>query len=146
MQNKYLLGVCEIFHPNIHGFTNNSYPYIQTHFMVISIIHKYDFFHMSINSYQDHIQKYYNMNLNKLLNHPFIRNYYNIISNINNIKLNIIEIIEMSGYEYSAIIKTFWLKILQRKWKNIYKNKILKLKKMKNIKYILNREITTKNY
>ena len=145
MQNKYLLGICEIFHPNIHGFTNNSYPYIQNHYMIISIIQKYDFFNMSINRYQNHIYKYYNINKNKLLCHPFIRNYNNIISNKNNIKFNIIEIIEMPGYEYAAIIKTFWLKILQKKWKNIYKNKMLKLKKMRNINYIRNREISTKN-
>lgn len=149
MQNKYILGICEIFHPNIHGFTNNSYQYIQTHFIILSIIHKSDFYTMCIrdciHNYINSVYRYYNINNHKLIHHPNIRNYNNIISNKNNIKLNIILIIKLRTNENIAIIKTFWLKILQRKIKKNYKNRLLKLEKMKNIKYIMKREITKIN-
>jgi len=144
MRNKYKLGVCEFFHNNIHGFTNNSYKYIHGHYMILSIIHKYDFYNLCMDNYQNHMYNYYNYNNNKLLYHPIIRNYNNIISNKNNIKVNIIQIINLSTNENIAIIKTFWLKILQRKFKKNYKNRLIKLEKMKNIRYLMQREILGK--
>lgn len=148
MRNKYNLGVCEIFHTNIHGFTNNSYKYIHGHYMILSIIHKSDFYTMCIrdciHDYINSVYRYYNINNHKLIHHPNIRNYNNIISNKNNIKLNIIQIINLSTNENIAIIKTFWLKILQRKFKKKYKNRLIKLEKMKNIRYLIQREILGK--
>ena len=34
--NKYKLILCELHHPFIHGKTDDSDPYIETHFIVIS--------------------------------------------------------------------------------------------------------------
>ena len=142
MQNKYKLGFCEIFHPSIHGITNNSSPYILTHYIIISTICKSDFFNNRyINQCINGIYRSYTPILNA---HPIIRNYNNIISDKNNIKIEIIQIIKMPGNEYTAIIKTIWLKILQRKWKKYYKNLILKLVKSKNIYNLRKREITGK--
>lgn len=146
MQNKYKLGICEIFHPNIHGFTNNSYKYIDTHYMVLSILNVNDLYTLCIRNcihdYINYIYRYYNTNNHKLIHHPNIRNYNNIISNKNNIKIDIIQIINLPTNEAIVIIKTIWLKILQRKIKKFYKDRSIKLKKMKNIKYLMKREIT----
>jgi len=146
MQNKYKLGICEIFHPNIHGFTNNSYKYIDTHYMVLSILNVNDLYTLCIRNcihdYINYIYRYYNINNHKLIHHPNIRNYNNIISNKNNIKIDIIQIINLPTNEAIVIIKTIWLKILQRKIKKFYKDRSIKLKKMKNIKYLMKREIT----
>ena len=80
MQNKYNLGVCEIYDENIHGFTENSYPYIHTHFILI--------FNIDINN----IYRSYS---HILARYSIIKNYHKIISNINNLKINIIETIEL---------------------------------------------------
>ena len=73
----------------------------------------------------DTIQYYQNMYtnnelfINKIKNtpHPTIRNYFNIISNINYIKPEIGECIELPNGEIVAILKTCWLKIFQKKWR-----------------------------
>ena len=56
-------------------------------------------------------------------------------------KIEIIKLHINSYGVYNAIVKTFWLKIIQRKWKNILKERnTIKLKCM-NLHFIINREI-----
>lgn len=55
-------------------------------------------------------------------------------------KINILKISINERGEYVAITKTFWLKIIQRKWKKIYKERCDILKKMKSLVYLRNRE------
>jgi hypothetical protein len=52
--------------------------------------------------------------------HKTIRNYHNIISRPDYIKPEIGECIELFTGEQIVIIKTFWLKIIQRKWKKVF--------------------------
>lgn len=58
-------------------------------------------------------------------------------------KINILKISINERGEYVAITKTFWLKIIQRKWKKIYKERCDTLKKMKSLVYLRNREINS---
>ena len=69
-------------------------------------------------------------NIDSFVNHPTIRNYANIISNPNYIKPEIGEYIILPTQEAIAILKTFWLRIIQRKWKKVFKhrNEIIKLR------------------
>lgn len=57
-------------------------------------------------------------------------------SNIHIIKLDI-----GTDDVFNAILKTFWLKIIQRKWKKIYKQKQDVIRKRKSLSSIRNREI-----
>ena len=52
--------------------------------------------------------------------HKLIRNYHNIIRCANYIKPEIAECINLPTGEHIAIIKTMWIKLIQRKWKNVY--------------------------
>lgn len=52
--------------------------------------------------------------------HKTIRNYHNIISRRNYIRPEIAECFELPTLEHIAIIKTIWLKIIQRKWKVVF--------------------------
>jgi len=52
--------------------------------------------------------------------HKLIRNYHNIISQPNYIKPEIAECITLPTGEHIAIIKTMWIKIIQRKWKKVF--------------------------
>lgn len=73
--------------------------------------------------------------------HPTIRNYFNIISSENYITPQIGYKVYLSGNECVAILKTFWLRIVQRCWKRVYKarkemmkqNNILKLLRLREI-------------
>lgn len=142
MQNRYNLGICEIYHKNIHGYREKSNLYIHNHFILVFYIDVNDLYNDQI--VRNNINNMYRSYSYILTSHPTIRNYHKIISDINNLKINIIETIELPSKEIICIIKTIWLKLLQRKWKNIYKKRIMKLKKMKNFSIIVKREIIGK--
>jgi hypothetical protein len=69
--------------------------------------------------------------------HPIIRNYLEIVSNSNYIQPHIAEVIKFNKandgnvFYYSlAIIKTIWLKLVQKNWKRIFneRRKIIKIR------------------
>ena len=58
--------------------------------------------------------------------HPLLRNYFNIVKSFYYIQPHIVECVYLPepGGECVAILKTFWLKIIQRTWKRIYKQRM----------------------
>lgn len=64
--------------------------------------------------------------------HPTIRNYYNIIRSPRMYELQIGECILLPTQENVFIIKTIWLRIIQRRWKKVYKEKINYYKNLLN--------------
>ena len=58
--------------------------------------------------------------------HSIIRNYHNIVKSFCYIQPHIVECIYLPGpwSECIAILKTFWLKIIQRTWKRVYKERM----------------------
>ena len=69
-----------------------------------------------------------------LINHPLVRNYRKIVKQC--LRFEIALCITLSGGECIAIIKTFWIKIIIRKFKNAFKRKMWKiyLLRLKGIK------------
>ena len=61
--------------------------------------------------------------------HPLLRNYHKIIKSFYYIQPHIVECVYLPapGGECVAILKTFWLKIIQRTWKRIYKQRMAML-------------------
>jgi len=58
--------------------------------------------------------------------HSIIRNYHNIVKSLYYIQPHIVECVYLPGpgSECVAILKTFWLKIIQRTWKRVYKQRM----------------------
>ena len=50
-----------------------------------------------------------------------MRNYHNIIKHPSYLNLQIGQIYYLKGDECVCVIKTIWLKLVQRSWKKIYK-------------------------
>jgi hypothetical protein len=73
--------------------------------------------------------------------HPSIRNYDKIISRKDYIKKEIGQCIVLPTQETIAILKTFWLRIVQRKWKNIFRERQIILKKRNLPASLYKREI-----
>lgn len=160
--NKYNLLLCELHHPGIHGKTNNSAANIETHFLIHDRFdgHGYpiknqdeeedeeDVADYNITSVIAFLKNQYsdpaNFNLRYFESHPTIRNYRNIINNSNYIKPEIGEYIVLPTQEAVAILKTFWLRILQRKWKNVFKERLNIMKMRSNPICVYARQITGK--
>jgi len=91
------------------------------------------------------IIKSYNTQINSITNIPsysIVKNYENIVKNSNYIKPQIAENIVLESGHTICIIKTIWLKLIQRTWKKIYalrKATIAKRCKYESIRF---REIT----
>lgn len=146
-KTKYNLILCELHYSPIHGKNYSSCPNIEEHYLIIEIFDgtsgiTYDTDHEYINSdsgedsdedsdenmitHISHIQNLYlreYVTLSTSYNHiphKTIRNYHNIISRPNYIRPEIAECFELPTLEHVAIIKTIWLKIIQRKWKIVF--------------------------
>jgi len=76
--------------------------------------------------------------------HTKIRNYHNIIRRPNYIKPEIAECFELSTQEHIAIIKTIWIKLIQRKWKKVFALKQQILQQRSSLSSVYARQITGK--
>ena len=148
--SKYDLVVCELHNSLIHGYDNNSDPNIREHYLCTYISRNNNFTKNNKSHIYDVVKtckKGYNQLISSnspRIKHSFIRNYKNIVSNKNYIQPQIAEIVYLNGDECVAILKTFWLKCVQRSWKRVFKQRIEIMKLRKQSSSIMYREIHNK--
>ena len=117
---QYKIGLVEFYNPLIHGSNN---PKLCSQFLYSLNIPVDEFINDHPNGWvDDMINRHHNVfnwrNIN--VSHPIIENYNNIIHKKGSVTLEIIKpyIVMDQGQEtYLCVIKTFWLKLFQRKWK-----------------------------
>ena len=142
---RFNLVLCEIHYSPFHGKSKSSYKNIEGHYLLIDKFDgvtgmvldtdEEDISDSDSDSDTDsdndnrvtHISNIQRLYLNEYANfisrhfpHKTIRNYYNIISRPDYIKPEIGECFELVTGEQIVIIKTIWLKIIQRKWKKVF--------------------------
>ena len=125
------LALCELYNPNIHHYSSieEEWKNQSTHWLNIHTIHSnYNF--LKIKKQIKRIRKGY-LESNSV--HPYIRNYQNIIKNNNYIQIHLVKNILLSTGETICIIKTYWLRIIQRTWKRVYKKRKEVIEKRKSI-------------
>jgi hypothetical protein len=76
--------------------------------------------------------------------HKTIRNYHNIINRSDYIRPEIGECFELITGEQIVIIKTIWLKIIQRKWKKVFAKRQLIIKYRSSPSSLTFRQLTGK--
>lgn len=115
----YKLVLCEIFNSEKYGMDDNSDENINKHYIVI-YSYKYKG-HKSFSDIKKDIKfiKVDQIMMHEPTFHPHIRNYNHINKNILNIQ--IAEKIILKGGECVAILKTFWIRIIQRTWKKVFR-------------------------
>jgi hypothetical protein len=163
-RNKFNLVVCEIFNRNIHGYCGDSDKWVQGHYLCLHVSRNRSIFddrdydsddddvsleeeHLNVD--EGHIcdivdlQSAYYINYTRHItrNHNIIRNYHKIISNTDYIQPHIGEVIYLSSGECVAILKTFWLKLIQRCWRRVCKEKKRVISRRKQIDSLKFREV-----
>jgi hypothetical protein len=127
------LVLCELYNPKLHHYSDleEDWKDVATHWLNIYTI--------PINYNKSKINKYIKQLKNnlKLYSHPYIRNYENIIIHKNYFQIHLVKNIELPTGETICIIKTYWLRIIQRTWKRIYKERKEMIEKRKNINSII---------
>lgn len=114
---RFNISICELYNSKIHGKDNSNVLY---HYIVISRYKNIDDINIINNKCKNRNNQYYYLNNKR---HNIFKNYEKIITNQNYIKPEIIECIYLNTGHCVAILKTFWIKIIQRKWRNILKER-----------------------
>jgi len=139
--NKYELAFIRPFIDKLDGITEDSSPNIENYILIDSIVDLEDFYEHDVDQMKSYCLDIINLFLQTTNNRNIINNYNRISEHLLKYSIDIVEIIELRGIEQVACVKTFWLKCFQRKWKKYYKQKMDLIKKRKQIKYLLKREI-----
>ena len=136
-RTRYNISICELYNKRLHGNENSDVLY---HYLVHS---RYKILDINIISETSNsLNNEYVWLENQM--HDIFRNYKQIITMDNYIKPEITECIYLNTGHCVAILKTFWLRLVQRKWKNIIKERNNIIKKRCNLNSLRHREITGK--
>ena len=136
---KYNIVLCELYNNKLHGNANNNINYhylvhsrfknLNMKFINETCLHrKLDYFILSATE-------------SNKINNNRIRNYKNIITSERYIKPEIAQCIYLPTQECIAILKTFWIRLIQRKWKNVLSERKRVTEKRNNVISIVYREI-----
>jgi len=133
---KYNIVLCELYNEIIHGIPDSTSG-VEKHYIVT---HRFKIFNTKL--IQD-ISCYINNEYLYLHNqsHTIFINYRNIITRPNNIKAELGECIYLNGQECVCILKTIWIRLIQRKWKMIYKQRQNIIRQRCSITALMHREI-----
>ena len=164
INKQHYLMLCELHYPGRHGKTEDSDPNIETHYLVydrfdsiswISYSHLEEYDTDSEDEYNNNafirmkdemkwLRQHYSNPFDNLYseNHPTIRNYHNIIKHPNYIKPEIGEIINLPTGHAVCIIKTMWLRVIQRAWKRLFKERKQVIQMRCRFQSLKHREIT----
>jgi hypothetical protein len=106
-----------------------------------------DYLSVGVYSALANAREYYRvvvLNDRKYHSHPFLRNYSTIFRRPNYIQPEIAQCVYLAGCERVAILKTFWLRIVQRAWKRVFKERKEILRKRMCPQNLREREIMGK--
>jgi len=150
---KYCLGLCMLWCKYLHGFTNDSTTNIDTYWITEERVSLNEFYENNldwISNYRNHIRaQLHNLNIsNTYFNesdiytrfNPIINNYNSILRNPYYPKIDIIVMEYLPGKEAVAYIKTFWLRLIQKRWKKLYKERQIIIRKRSNPRMLHYRE------
>ncbi len=123
---KYNIVLCELYN-NTHGTPNTNSQHLYYNYLTI-----YRFKTLNINEINEIVFVYndcYEFIENRNRLSP-IRNFENISTRDNYVKPEIAQCIVLESGHNVSILKTFWLRLVQRRWKNIFRNRknILRLR------------------
>ena len=152
--SKYELGIIELYWETRHGnyimddFKNREdYNLSINGYIFMQRIHPIHFLKHYTKYVKNILENYYqNMFIHYLtttISHRTISNFENIISNETNYKVDIVQKIQLEG-DFAptiAIVKTHYLRLIQRKWKNIFKKRQDIIKKRMTLQSLRYREI-----
>ena len=135
---RFNISVCELYNETIHGDANNLD--VLYHYLVYERYKKFDIEY--INGITNFVKNQHTQLINK--KHSIYKNYREIIQNENYIKPEITECIYLETGHCIAILKTHWIKLIQRTWKNIMKKRENIINKRCHPKSLMHWELTGK--
>ena len=109
--------LCELYNQKIHG-TPPSTSKVNGHYLVISKFKSIDV--PDLLETAQFYNRTYKKRVNGITPHDTIRNYKNIVTLPFYVKPEIAKCLRLTSGEYVCILKTHWLRLVQRNWKRVY--------------------------
>lgn len=136
-KSKYCLAFVELYNQRLHSMWDVK----ELHYKYLTsiVIDLEDFYSGEYKNIQSSFMDHYYQHLDPRTTHREIENYNRIVKNHKYYELNIVEIHYDGDFQipyHTAVLKTHYLRLLQRRWKRIYKErkeKIRHLKKPSNL-------------
>lgn len=111
---SYKLVLPQMYNSTIHGN-----PDCDGHYLVHRVLKNTNYYNPS------HVRTmHFINNHDKLFVHAFIRDYSRIIGAVRFAQPQIAECVYLEGGEYVAILKTFYIRIIQRAWKKTFAQRL----------------------
>ena len=142
---RYKLAICELYHPDFHGHLNNNNDvtkYVYNSYLCAYTLENDEIYDLDL--YPTNNVGPWGLSTERIwpnITHPTIRNYANIVKKY---KLDIVQMVYLNTGHHLCILKTFWLKIIQRKYKTYFKNLQMRINRAKHPKTLLQRQMTGK--
>ena len=141
-ETAYAIGIGILWDENIHG----KYPeHLKDKWIVMDTISEIN---VNLNSSINELVNFYKYNMRQMVstvnanlihsNHPVYPNYHNILKNEKYLTIDIFEMKCLPTFEIIGVKKTYWIRMIQRRWKKLYKERLNIIQKRKNpvaIKY-----------
>ena len=148
IEPDYQLAICELYHPYFHGDLNEEdnklKNYIYNSYLCAYTIEDGELYDQDI--YPSRNEGPWGLSRERAwpdVKHPSIRNYNHIVKKY---ALDIVQMIHLNTGHQMCIPKTFWLKIIQRKYKNYYKKLQKRIRQAKHPKALMRRQITGEQF
>ena len=139
---KYNIILCELYNEELHGETNDTA--LKTSYLVYCRFKKLDMEYIEdyIDDFNAHYLYLINKNDASVIHHSVFRNYKNIILKQPYIRPEIAECVYLENDECVAILKTHWIRLIQRTWKNILNERKTIIQKRARVNALHHRKIT----
>jgi len=143
--SKFSLVICELYHESMHGSTQSEE--VLSHYLVNQRFDEFPPMDCNLEEIYNDVEFedddedlpeiYYAVKIHRIRYimfassqwfrkqpHHSVRNYHTIIEKQDYIQPQIAHCVYLPGGECVAILKTFWIRIVQRTWKKIYKQRL----------------------
>ena len=141
-ETRYNIVLCELHNPKIHGIDPVSN--VSCHYLVDCRFKKLNM--EIINANASIIKNVYSRLIttrnSRTNSHPIYKNYTNIVARNTYIKPEIAECIYLETHECVAVLKTVWIRLIQRTWRNVIRKRGVVIQKRTNPRALYNRQIT----
>jgi hypothetical protein len=148
--SNFKLALVELYLPLKHGILDKNNTSMYGNYLIVDQIEPSEFYtnmrgltsdiEVTRKMYREYLEKLkYEMNITQT--HPLIRNYEKIVANPKQFQLQLIEPVTVSignneWDNYStAVIKTHWIRLIQRRWREITRKRIQTKQNVKNLQY-----------
>lgn len=121
------LAVCELYHPQIHGASEDPPTDIAERFIIREILSLDDFLGPELDEVLSTSYDFYRDYGERLGEHPTIRNYHAIVARPDYVRVDIVAVENCAGRDglewCTGSLKTPYIRILQRAWRNAHKRR-----------------------